>query len=152
LSNYEYSNIDIYHEYKNGISISEIVDKTGIKRKTWNKRFERLEKKNKVATINNKNNNYSDLIIQEKDGNIDGDNSVIINNENGDIGDNRAENVATTNTFDSKGDAKAIGKDKNDGANMFALLFIVLLIIGLILLFKWIYENYDKWKLTKNQE
>jgi hypothetical protein len=60
-----YSTAEMYSEYKNGTPISEIVNKTGIKRKTWNKRFERLEKKNKRVT-NNKNNNYSDLIIQEK--------------------------------------------------------------------------------------
>jgi hypothetical protein len=145
LINCEYSNIDIYLEYKNGTPISEIVNKTGIKRKTWNKRFERLEKKNKMATNNNKNNNYSDLIIHEKDGNIGGDNSFIINDKNGDIGDKKGENVATTNTFDSEGDCEG----HNGRVNTLAWLSIILFLIGLILLFKWI---YDKWKLPKNRE
>jgi hypothetical protein len=55
----------MYREYKNGTPISEIVRKTGMKRKTWNKRFKRFEKQNNLATINNKNNNYSELIIME---------------------------------------------------------------------------------------
>jgi transposase len=143
----EYSINEIFNEYKNGTPISEIVNKTGIKRKTWNKRFERLEKKHKIE-INNKNNNYSDLIIHEKAENNGCDNSVIINNKNGDIGDKMAENVTTTNTFDLEGDCEAI-KGNNGRKNTLAWLSIIFLLIGLILLFKWI---YDKWKLSKNAE
>jgi hypothetical protein len=46
----KYSIIGIYRKWKNGTPISEIVENTGVKRKTWNKRFERLEKKHKTAT------------------------------------------------------------------------------------------------------
>jgi len=34
----------MYNEWINGTPTTEIVKKTGIKRKTWNKRFERYEK------------------------------------------------------------------------------------------------------------
>ena len=48
-----YSTEQMYNERINGIPISEIVKKTGIKRKTWNKRFERYEKQlMKMATNN----------------------------------------------------------------------------------------------------
>lgn len=40
----------MYKEYNNGTPISEIVSKTGISRKTWNKRFERYEKQLQLAT------------------------------------------------------------------------------------------------------
>jgi hypothetical protein len=59
-----------------------------------------------------------------------------------------AENVAITNTFDSKGYCES----HNGWANTLAWLSIILFLIGLILLFKWIYENYDKWKLPKKLE
>jgi hypothetical protein len=140
----------MYDAYKNGTPISEIVNKTGIKRKTWNKRFERLKKKNKLTTNNNnENNNYSELIITKKAEINGGDNSAIINDKDG---DKMAENVSTTNTLDSKGASHDITQAKKDRADPLGLLFIVLLIIGLILLFKWIYGNYNNWKLIKNEE
>ena len=40
----EYSTEQMYNEWINGTPTTEIVKKTGIKRKTWNKRFERYEK------------------------------------------------------------------------------------------------------------
>ena len=142
----DYSTDEMYREYKNGTPISEIVRKTGMKRKTWNKRFERFKKKNNLATINNKNNNYSELIIQENKANNNTDNSAIINSINGDNGDKLAQEVAGANTFDSKG---GTCEDENEKVDSTVYLFIILLIIGLILLFKWI---YDKWKFIKNEE
>jgi hypothetical protein len=142
----------MYDKWKNGFPMSEIAELTGIKRKTWYKRFERMEMKNRLATINNKINNYSDLIINEKRENNDGDNFDIINNKNGDIVDKKGENAATTDTFDSAGAFDDISKGKKDKVNWLAFPFILLLLIGLILLFKWIYENYIKGKLIKNKE
>jgi hypothetical protein len=108
-----------------------------------------MEMKSKLATINNKINNYSDLLIPEKEENNSTDNLDIINNRNGDIVDNMGENVVTTNTFDSAGSIDGISKGKNDRVNWLALPFILLLLIGLILLSKWIYENYIQWKSKK---
>jgi hypothetical protein len=141
LINCEYSIIEIYDKWKNGIPMSEIVKITGINRKTWYKRFERMEMKNRLATINNKINNYSDLIISQKE-----------ENNCGDIVDKRGENVATTITFDSAGGFDGISKGKNDKGNWLAFTSILLLLIALILLFKWIYEDYIKGKLIKNKE
>jgi hypothetical protein len=145
LINCEYSIIEIYDKWKNGIPMSEIVELTGIKRKRWYKKFERMEMKNRVATINNKINNYSDLINHEKVEHGIGNHAAIIN-ENGDKVDKRGENVATINTFDSAGAFDGISKGKNDKGNWLAFPFILLLLIALILLFKWIYENYNKGK------
>lgn len=145
MINSDYSNIDIYHQYKSGTPISEIVEKTGVKRKTWNKRFERLEKKHKVATNNNKRNIYLNLINHELIENNIGDNSAIINNKNG---DKTSENVAITNSFDPK---EAIEDGKNDKNDFLAWLVIALFLIGLILLFKWIYDNYIKRNLVKKK-
>ena len=50
--NSQYSTEQLYNEWINGNPICEIVKKTGIKRKTWNKRFERYEKQLKIATDN----------------------------------------------------------------------------------------------------
>jgi hypothetical protein len=43
----------MYNKWINGTSISEIVKKTGIRRKTWNKRFERYEKQLEMPIDNN---------------------------------------------------------------------------------------------------
>jgi hypothetical protein len=157
LINCEYSIIEIYHKYKNGTPISEIVKKTGISRKTWNKRFERLEKKNREATNNsaeliNKNNNYSELIIRENDENNSGDNLAIINT-NGDKWaiNNRemVENVSTTDSFDTKADCETIIQGKNEKVNSLLFLFIILFLICLSPLFQWLYEKYGKRKLCE---
>jgi hypothetical protein len=50
LTEDKYSIIGTYRKWKNGTPMSEIVENTGIKRKTWYKRFERLEKKREPAT------------------------------------------------------------------------------------------------------
>lgn len=78
----KYSTIEIYKKWKNGIPISEIVKITGIKRKTWYKRFERLEKK-----INSTTNSSSELINKN--------NKNIPIKNNGDIGDKSAKNAGT---------------------------------------------------------
>jgi hypothetical protein len=130
-----YSTAEMYHEYKNGTPISEIVNKTGIKRKTWNKRFVRLEKKDETATNNIRNNNYSKSITLENSINNNGDNFASINNPKVAAGDIKAESIATANTFDSKSDAC---ESKNAKIASLSLLAIILFLIGLILILKYI--------------
>jgi hypothetical protein len=89
---------------------------------------------------NNKNSNYSALMIPEKSKNNSGDNSVI---NNGDIGDKTGENVVTTNTYSPK---RTFDERKKGKVDPLACMSIVLFLIGLILLFKAI---IDKWKLSK---
>jgi hypothetical protein len=60
----KYSIIGTYRKWKNGTPICEIVEMTGIKRKTWNKRFERLEKKHKPATSGD--NSATELAISRR--------------------------------------------------------------------------------------
>jgi len=129
----------MYHEYKNGTPISEIVNKTGIKRKTWNKRFERLEKKDGAATSYFRNNDRSDSIIQEKHENNNGDNFSIINNTKEAAGDIEPRSVAPADIFASKGDAC---ESKNAKINSLSFLAIILLLFGLILILKYIFGKY----------
>ena len=78
--NSPYSTEQLYNEWINGTPISEIVNKTGIKRKTWNKRFERYEKQLKVATnnnpkiINGDNDDKPQIIARNVANNIDNHN------------------------------------------------------------------------------
>src|SRR3989442_5453076 len=55
----------MYNEWISGTPISEIVNKTGIKRKTWNKRFERYEKQLEMTT-----NNSSQITSGDKNENV----------------------------------------------------------------------------------
>lgn len=82
-----YSTEQLYREWINGTPISEIVNKTGIKRKTWNKRFERYEKQLELAT-----NNSPKIINGDKTEIV-----ATVNGDNGDISQIMPRNVANNN-------------------------------------------------------
>jgi hypothetical protein len=78
----------MYNEWINGTPISEIVEKTGIKRKTWNKRFERHEKQLEMTT-----NNISPIINGDKN-----DCVVVQSPDNGDRAVEITRNINAINT------------------------------------------------------
>ena len=87
--NCPYSTEQIYNEWINGTPICEIVNRTGIKRKTWNKRFERYGKQLEMTT-----NNISPI--------INGDKNDCVAVQSPDNGDRAVEITRNVNTINKQ--------------------------------------------------